>query len=134
MVPNSVGGYLGLPIVVYIITNENTETTVMSSDTVCVDCNKKEGDLSKLITCFYCFKNAHFKCKGIAGNALRRMKENPYFCSPNCANIYRKIVEMQNDKSTAIQAMTSELKASVFSAVSAEMQAVRGEEIDHYGN
>ena len=99
----------------------------MDSDAVCVAFNKKESDSSKLLTCLYCFTSVHIKCKGITGVAVRRVKENPYYCSPNWTNIYQKIIEMQDNKSTVVQAMTAELKASLSSAVSAEMQAVWGE-------
>lgn len=99
----------------------------MDSAVICTVCSKKEPDQNKLATCAYCFVSTHYKCKGIIGNAVHRARENLHFCSPNCASIYQRIVDMQNKQSTALNTVAAELKAAVSSAVSAEMGAVRAE-------
>lgn len=98
------------------------------SDAVyCVECKKRENDPSKLITCLYCFSSAHFKCRNIIGNAIRKVKENMYFCSSKCSEIYKKIVEMQNSRSAMITELSMEIKKTVSNVVSAELQDMRAE-------
>lgn len=94
---------------------------------ICVECHKVEKDASKIITCMYCFSEAHFKCRNIVGNAVRRIKDKTYFCSHNCSSIYQRIIEMQNSKSSIVESLANELKGAVTSAVSHEMQNVRSE-------
>lgn len=94
---------------------------------VCVECSKPEKDASKLLTCMYCFSVAHYKCRNIPGNAVRRIKETMYFCSHNCSSIYQRIVEMQNNKSSIVESLAAELKGAVANAVSHEMQNFRFE-------
>lgn len=94
---------------------------------ICVECNKVERDASKLITCMYCFAEAHFKCRNLVGNAARRIKDKMYFCSHNCSSIYQRITEMQNQKSLIVDTLAAELKGAVSSAVSQEMKNVRSE-------
>lgn len=94
---------------------------------ICVECNKIEKDASKIITCMYCFSEAHYKCRNITGNAVRRIKERMYFCSHNCSSIYQRIIEMQNHKSSIVESLAVELKGAVASAVSQEIQNFRCE-------
>lgn len=94
-----------------------------SECSICVECNKPEKDPTRLITCMYCFTEAHLKCRNITGNAVRRIKEKPYFCSHNCASIYKRIMEMQN----LVESPAVELKGAVSCAVSHEMQNFRCE-------
>ncbi|XP_058826697.1 uncharacterized protein LOC131686757 [Topomyia yanbarensis] len=98
-----------------------------TDDVICVECKKRETDSNKLVTCLYCFKSAHYKCRNIIGNAVRRVKENMYFCTPNCSDIYKKIIEMKTNKSDIVAALGSELKITVASAVACEMQNLRAE-------
>lgn len=94
---------------------------------ICVECNKIEKDASKIITCMYCFSEAHYKCRNIGANAARRFKDRMYFCSHNCSSIYQRITEMQNNKSSIIESLAVELKGAVANAVSQEIQCVRSE-------
>lgn len=96
-------------------------------DSICVECNKVEKDAGKLITCMYCFSEAHYKCRNLVGNAARRIKDRMYFCSHNCSSIYQRITEMQNQKSQIVETLAAELKGAVSNAVSLEMKSVRGE-------
>lgn len=94
---------------------------------ICVECKKVEKDASKMITCMYCFTEAHFKCRNLLGHAARRLKDKMYFCSHNCSSIYQRITEMQNHKSSIVETLAAELKGAVSSAVSVEMKNVRTE-------
>lgn len=97
-----------------------------NSDVVfCVECKKKENDSSKLTTCMYCFASAHYKCRNIIGTAVRKVKENMYFCSPKCSDIYKKIIEMQSARTAMIDELNSELRKTVTSVVSAQLQVVK---------
>lgn len=96
-------------------------------ETICVICNKTEGDPNKIITCMYCFSSAHFHCKKIIGSAINRIKATLYFCSPNCSEIYRKIMQIQNDKDSVLSSISTDLKNTVQNIVSAEMSDVRSE-------
>lgn len=93
----------------------------------CVVCNKQESDRNKIITCMYCFSCAHFKCRNIIGSAINRMRGNPYFCTSNCSEIYKRIVEMQTSHSSMISTLTAELKATISSVVADQMVNVKAE-------
>lgn len=99
----------------------------MDGDSTCVVCKKAEKDTSKLITCMYCFSEAHYKCRNIVGTAARRIKDSLYFCSQDCSCIYKRIMDMQDQKSSLINSLAVELKAAVSHAVSQEMSNVRCE-------
>lgn len=99
----------------------------MDNENICTVCQKKENDANKIVTCLYCFASAHLKCKNIIGNACRRVREKPYFCTPDCAEIYQRIIEMSNNKQSMIEALTTELKSIVAHAVSSEMLNFRSE-------
>lgn len=94
-----------------------------SENIICTVCKKLEADSNKLITCMYCFSNAHLKCRGIIGSASCRIRGTMYFCTPNCSEIYKRIIDMQNDKTSMVASLTSEIKL----AVSAEMHNMRSE-------
>lgn len=96
-------------------------------DFVCTVCKKKETDGSKVLTCMYCFSSAHFKCKNILGNAVRRMRENDYFCSSDCSAIYQRIVTTQNNNHALVSSLAAEMKAIVSASVAKEMQSVATE-------
>lgn len=98
-----------------------------TEDVYCVECKKQENDPNKLVTCMYCFASAHFKCRNIIGNAIRRVRENMYFCSSNCSDIYKRIVEMQNSRSTMIAELSTEIKTTVTNVVSAQLKDVKKE-------
>lgn len=96
-------------------------------NSICVECQLVEKDTSKLITCMYCFSEAHYKCRNIVGNAARRIKNTMYFCSLNCSSIYQRIMEMQNGTKSIVEALSAELKGVVASVVSQELMNFRTE-------
>lgn len=55
------------------------------------------------------------------------MKANMYFCTTNCSEIYKRIVEMQTSRSSMNSALISELKETVSSAVADQMVNVKAE-------
>lgn len=93
----------------------------------CVVCSKLEKDQNKIITCMYCFSEAHIKCRNISSNAAVRIKEKMYFCTPQCSSIYQRIFDLQNKKASLITCLSAELKDTVANAVTTEMQSVRSE-------
>lgn len=97
------------------------------AEIICVVCNETEGDQNKVITCMYCFSSAHFHCKKIIGSAINRIKASLYFCSPNCSEIYQKIMQIQNDKDSVLSSISADWKITVQNVVSAEMSDVRSE-------
>lgn len=99
----------------------------MSGYDCCVECKSKEDDPSKLISCMYCFSSVHFKCRNIIGNAIRKIKESMYFCSSKCSEIYKKIIEMQNSRTTLITDLSNEIKTTVANVVSAQIRNVKVE-------
>lgn len=100
----------------------------MDEETICcVVCKKQESDTNKTISCMYCFSVAHLRCKNIIGSAISRVKANMYFCTPNCSEIYKRIVDMQNSKSSMMNTLASELKDTVASVVADQMINVRSE-------
>lgn len=94
---------------------------------ICTVCTQQEVDPKKLITCMYCFASVHLKCRGIMGSAIHRIRETMYFCTPNCSEIYKRIIDMQSNKTSMIASLTSEIKLAVSNAVSAEMHNIRSE-------
>lgn len=58
--------------------------------TICIKCQKEEKDAKKIIECVYCHKSEHFKCKNIIGNAVRKLREQPYFCSLECHEFHQR--------------------------------------------
>lgn len=93
----------------------------------CEICNKHEKDQNKILTCMYCFSEAHYKCRNILGSAVLRIKEKMFFCTPHCSNIYQRIIEIQNTKSSIVVPLIAEVKNSISSAVNIEMHGVRSE-------
>lgn len=91
----------------------------------CVECKNKENDLSKLITCLYCLSSAHFKCRSITGSAIRKLKENMYFCSSKCSDMYKKINDIQSKQTVMIGNLSSELKKTVTTVVTAQLKEVK---------
>lgn len=100
----------------------------MDNEPVCCSvCKKTETDRNKIISCMYCFSSVHFKCKNITGSAISRMKANMFFCTTNCSEIYKRIVEMQTCRSSMFSTLTSELKETISSAVADQMSNVKAE-------
>ena len=94
---------------------------------ICVECNEEEKDASKLITCMYCFSEAHYSCRNIVGKSVRRIKERVYFCSNKCSSIYQRIVEMQNSREQIAGTLITQLKGTIAEIVSHELLNVRRE-------
>lgn len=99
----------------------------MDDEIICTACKSKEADSSKVLTCMYCFSSVHFKCKKIIGNAVRRMKDIDYFCSPDCSAIYQRIVMMQNSNKTLLSSFADEMKTTISASVAKEIQSVSTE-------
>lgn len=100
----------------------------MDNDTVCcVVCKKQEQNSSKVVSCLYCFSAAHYKCRNILGSAITRVKANMYFCTPNCSEIYKRIVDMQNSRSSMMSLLASELKETVANVVADQLTQVKSE-------
>lgn len=99
----------------------------MDDVAVCVLCKKQETDSNNIVTCMYCFSTSHFKCKNIIGAAINRVKSNMFFCTTNCSEIYKRIVEMQYGRSSMISSLAAELKSSVSNAVADQMVNVKSE-------
>lgn len=93
----------------------------------CVVCRKNETDPKKFVTCMYCFSIAHFKCRNITGSAVSKMRTAMYFCTVNCSDIYKRIMEVQDKRSSMIDTLASELKATVASIVTQQMVNVKSE-------
>lgn len=93
----------------------------------CCVCSENESDVNAVITCMYCFSSSHLKCRGITNKAAQRMREKPYFCSTKCADIYKKISDMQRNDKSVISSISSQLNASVAKVVESQMKQVRAE-------
>lgn len=98
-----------------------------NADFTCGLCNKLETDQHKLLICMYCFAAVHLECKGIRGMAVSRIRKNPYFCSTKCSEIYKKIIEMQQNDKSFFSSISNKLNATVASVVSDQMQEVKSE-------
>ncbi|XP_055591278.1 uncharacterized protein LOC129743318 [Uranotaenia lowii] len=57
-------------------------------DILCAICSKPEKDPTKVIECLYCFKSEHFKCRNLAGEAIRKFRKQPFYCSLDCRNLH----------------------------------------------
>lgn len=93
----------------------------------CCVCSENETDPNVVITCMYCFSSSHLKCRGITIKAAQRMREKPYFCSTKCADIYKKIYDMQKNDKSIISSFSSQLNASVARIVETQMKQVKAE-------
>lgn len=63
---------------------------MMSDDeekVVCCICEQVEDTLSRIIECAQCKKSVHFRCKKIFGNAIAKVKKQPYLCSVECIDM-----------------------------------------------
>lgn len=62
----------------------------MSEDIICISCNKEEKDPKKVIECMQCHKSEHFKCRNIFGAAIRKLRDQDYFCSLECQEFHQR--------------------------------------------
>lgn len=90
--------------------------------TVCVICQKEEKDHKKFIECIYCHKAEHFKCKNVIGSAVRKLREQPYFCSLECHEFYLRTTRSSTESQVLndIQVLLSEVRET-----KSEMKAVK---------
>ena len=93
----------------------------------CGLCSNSESDQNKLLICLYCFAAVHLECKGIRGMAVSRIRKNPFFCSTKCCDIYKRIMDMQQNEKSFLSSISNKLNATVASVVSDQMQEVRSE-------
>lgn len=101
---------------------------------VCVICGLEEKDPRKVIECVYCHKSEHFKCKNVIGNAVRKLREQTYFCSSECNNIYQQSIRnlaVESQVLKDLQSVLSEVRES-----RSELQAVKSTvgEIEKFQN
>lgn len=82
----------------------------MSGDvTICVTCKKEEKDPKKVIECAQCYKNEHFKCRNVFGNAVRKLRETPFFCSIQCQEFHQKANKATSDQSKVLNELRTVL-------------------------
>lgn len=79
---------------------------------ICTLCSKVENDSTKVLECLQCHQCHHFKCKKIIGNAIRKMKSQPYFCSVSCKDIH-----MRTGGATAAETLVIEEMRKVINEV-----------------
>lgn len=96
----------------------------MSEDAIiCVICKKEEKDAKRVIECVYCHKCAHFGCKNVIGNAVRKLRSEPYYCSMECHEFYQRTTNttaVESQVLTQIQAVLTEVRET-----RAEMRTVQ---------
>lgn len=51
---------------------------------ICFECGKKEDKPNKVIECAFCHRSVHFQCKNISGNAIPKVRKQPYYCTEYC--------------------------------------------------
>lgn len=78
----------------------------------CTLCSKVEADPTKVLECVQCHQCHHFKCKKIIGNAIRKMKSQPYFCSVSC-----KELQMRSGGATAADSLVIDEMRKVINEV-----------------
>lgn len=100
----------------------------MDDDITCLDCHKKESDSSLLATCQYCFNCAHFKCRGLRGNARSRAQIK-FFCSDKCSALYERVMNIQRDHTALVKDISAQLSGQlnkiVENVVSDQLRQVR---------
>lgn len=100
----------------------------MDDDIVCLDCHKEETDPNLLATCQYCFNCAHYKCRGLRGNARSRAKLK-FFCSDKCSMLYERVMNIQRDHTALVKDISSQLSSQlnniVENVVSDQLHQVR---------
>lgn len=90
---------------------------------ICVKCHLEEKDSRKVIECAYCHKCEHFKCKNVIGNAIRKLREQLYFCSKECSSIH-----LQSTRNSEMESQVLKELHNVLSEVRgtrSELQAVK---------
>lgn len=93
----------------------------------CAVCKKHESNSSKMLCCLYCFSSAHFKCRNMIENAVSQTKNSMFFCTIKCSEIYKRIVDMQNNKSSMIKMLSNELKNTISEVVATQMNVMKSE-------
>lgn len=76
----------------------------LENEAVCYVCEKVEPNLARLISCAYCGRFAHFRCKKLFGNVITKVKKNPYLCSVECSEMNSHT----NQKTVSFDAVVAE--------------------------
>lgn len=97
----------------------------------CVICKKTELDQTKIITCLYCFSASHYSCRNIYTYQIARVRENPFFCTTQCSEIYSRIINMQQNQKSIVtelgQQLSTQLNSVVTDAVAKQISGTKGE-------
>lgn len=93
----------------------------------CLVCKKLESEADKILTCMYCFSTAHFKCRNISAKAAKNIKARMYFCTVKCSEIFQRINDMVNDKTSVMNMITMEIKSIVTNIVVSQLDAMKSE-------
>lgn len=97
-----------------------------NSKVVCTMCKQGNVDENECVTCKYCFSSFHFKCKNISVKSIHYLRKVGYFCTPHCAELFKRIIERQELKSPMKTLVSAELKSAVSNIVN-EMNTVKGD-------
>lgn len=90
---------------------------------VCVICRLEEKDLQKILKCEFCRKSAHIKCKKISSSAIRKLRDQVYYCSIACKKSSqqpKQIAPMDSQVLEEVRMVLSEVRET-----RAELQAMK---------
>ncbi|XP_055614736.1 uncharacterized protein LOC129761058 [Uranotaenia lowii] len=76
---------------------------------LCAICSKPEKDPSKVIECLYCYKSEHFKCRNLAGEAIRKLRKQPFYCSLECRNLHAATSKSNDEESRVLKELRTVL-------------------------
>lgn len=79
------------------------------SAAICTICDKEESDMKRMVECVYCHKCEHLKCKNIIGNAVRKIRERPYFCSLQCQEFHHRELSIASTESQVLRELQTVL-------------------------
>lgn len=98
----------------YVSVDSEYQSLIMSdTSAICVVCHKEENDMRRMIECTYCHKSEHLKCKNIIGNAARKIRDRPYFCSLQCQEFHHRECSISSTESQVlreVQTVLSEVR------------------------
>lgn len=72
---------------------------------VCFLCENIEENLSRIIECTHCGRCVHFHCKKVFGNAVKKMRGKPFFCSAECIDMHSKTSQRNPECADIIEEM-----------------------------
>lgn len=99
----------------------------MNTSVECVVCEKLESNANNILTCLYCFSNAHPFCRNITGKAFKRIKSKMYFCTVRCSENFERINKMLNNKTFNLSTISEEMKSIVSSIVISQLNVMNSE-------